>query len=69
VTVVTFLVIEVAIGEYDADIAELAAEAAKSISERRKAPRTTTTGNEEVVKTISGKWQRSVNQILQKLVT
>lgn len=46
--------IEVAIGEYDADIAELAAEAAKSISERRKAPRTTTAGNEGVVKTISG---------------
>jgi hypothetical protein len=58
VTVFTFLVIEVAIGEYDADIAVLAAEAAKSVSERRKAPRTTTAGNEEVVKAISGKWPR-----------
>jgi hypothetical protein len=50
-----FLVIEVAIGEYDADIADLAAEAAKSISERRKLPRIKTVGTEEVVKTISGK--------------
>jgi hypothetical protein len=55
VTVFIFLVIEVAIGEYDADIADLAAEAAKSISERRKLPRIKTEGIEEVVKTISGK--------------
>lgn len=48
-------------GEYDADIAVLAAEAAKSVSERRKTPRTITAGTEEVVKTICGKWQRSTN--------
>ncbi|PNF38652.1 hypothetical protein B7P43_G01202 [Cryptotermes secundus] len=46
--------IEVASGEYDADLAVLAAEAAKSVSERRKTPRTITAGTEEVVKTISG---------------
>jgi hypothetical protein len=51
----------VASREYDADIAVLAAEAAKRISERRKAPRTITAGIEDVVKTISGKWERSIN--------
>jgi hypothetical protein len=61
VTVFTFQVIEVASGEYDADIAVLAAEAAKSVSERRKTPRTITAGTEEDVKTVSGKWQRSAN--------
>lgn len=64
-TVFTFQVIEVASGEYDADIAVLAAEAAKSVSERRKAPRTITAGTEEVVKTISGKWQSSTNRETQ----
>jgi hypothetical protein len=59
------LVIEVAIGEYDADIADLAAEAAKSISERRKVPRITTGGTEEVPKTISGKGQKSINCNMQ----
>jgi hypothetical protein len=47
----------VAIGEYDADITVLAAEAAKSVSERRKLPKITAGANEEVITAISGKWQ------------
>jgi hypothetical protein len=56
-SVFTFPVIEVAIGEYDADIPVLAAEAAKSAAERRKLPRIAAALNEQVTKTASGKWQ------------
>jgi len=51
----------VAIGEYDADITVLAAEAAKSATERRKLPAVTAEVNEEVMTATSGKWQRSTN--------
>jgi hypothetical protein len=61
----TFPVLEVAIGEYDADITVLVAEAAKSVNERRRLPRITTGVNEDVIKTISGKWQRSINCDMQ----
>jgi hypothetical protein len=54
-------VIEVAIGEYDADITVLAAEAAKSPRERRKLPLITAAANEETIRPTSGKWQRSTN--------
>ncbi|XP_021939655.1 ATP-binding cassette sub-family G member 1 isoform X2 [Zootermopsis nevadensis] len=45
--------IEVAIGEYDADVTVLVAEAAKSVGERRKLPKIITGANEEVIETIS----------------
>ncbi|XP_069705049.1 ATP-binding cassette sub-family G member 1 [Periplaneta americana] len=47
--------IEVAVGEYDADISVLAAEAAKNVSERRKRPaiKLTETANGDAIKTIS----------------
>ena len=56
-----FAVIEVAIGEYDADITVMAAEAAKSANERRKLPTNRAEANEEVMTATSGKWQRSTN--------
>jgi hypothetical protein len=56
-----FAVLEVATGEYDADVTVLAAEAAKNASERRKLPTITAAANEEVIKATSGKWQRSTN--------
>ena len=56
-----FAVIEVASREYDADITVLAAEAAKSVTERRKLTTNTAAANEEVITATSGKWQRSTN--------
>ena len=56
-----FAVIEVAIGEYETDIAVLAAEAAKGATERRKLPTLTSGAKEEVMTATSGKWQRSTN--------
>jgi hypothetical protein len=59
--VVFFAVIEVAGGEYDADITVMAAKAAKSATEHLKLPTITAAANEEVMKVTSGKWQRSTN--------
>lgn len=56
-----FAVLEVAIGEHDTDITVLAAEAAKSATERRKLPKVTSEANEVVMTATSGKWQRSTN--------